>query len=172
MENNLDRIQNGEADEKKVISDFYFPFIDKFNEVKDQMYKEPLKKTGEQCPVCGSDLVVRKGRYGEFVACSNYPSCKYIKKEEKEKPIEVGRNCPNCGSPLVYRKNKKGDTFIGCSNFPNCRYIDQGEEEEKRYCPKCGALLVKRRSKRGYFYGCSSYPNCDYIEPINGKNNG
>ena len=169
MENNLDRIQNGEADEKKIISDFYFPFINKFNEVKDQMYKEPLKKTGEKCPLCGSDLVVRKGRYGEFVACSNYPTCKYIKKEEKEKPVEVGRNCPNCGSPLVYRKNKKGETFIGCSNFPNCRYIDQADEEEKKYCPKCGSILVKRKGKRGYFYGCSSYPKCDYIEPINGK---
>ena len=165
METNLDRIQNGEIDEKKVISDFYYPFIEKFNEVKDIMYKEPLKKTGEKCPICGSDLVIRNGKYGEFIACSNYPTCKYIKKEEKEPPKEVGRNCPNCGSPLVYRKNKKGETFIGCSNFPKCRYIDQ-EEENKKYCPKCGAVLVRRKGKRGYFYGCSSYPNCDYIEPI------
>ncbi len=169
METSLDRIQNGEEDEKKVISDFYYPFIDKLAEVKDQMYKEPLKTTGEKCPECGSDLVIRKGKFGEFVACSNYPSCRYIKKEEKEPPVEVGRNCPNCGAPLIYRKSRKGQTFIGCSNFPNCRYIDQGDEEEKKYCPKCGNVLIKRKGKRGYFYGCSSYPKCDYIEPIKGE---
>lgn len=168
MENNLDKIQNGEEDEVKVISDFYYPFIEKFNEVKEIMYKEPPKTTGEKCPNCGADLVIKRGRYGEFVACSNYPSCKYIQKKEKEAPVMVGRNCPLCNSPLVYRKNKKGDTFIGCSNFPKCRYVEGSEEkkEETKFCPKCGNQLVRRRGKRGYFYGCSSYPKCDYIEPI------
>ncbi len=167
MEDNLDKIQNGDEDEKKVISDFYYPFIEHYDKVKDEMYKEPPKTTGEKCPLCGSDLVIRNGKYGQFVACSNYPSCHYVKKEEKEPPKEVGRNCPNCGAPLVYRKNKKGDTFIGCSRFPSCRYIEgNNEKEEPRYCPKCGQLLVKRRSKTGYFYGCSGYPNCNYMEPI------
>ena len=132
MENLLDEIQNGTADEKKVIADFYYPFIEEFNEVKEKMYKEPPKETGEVCPKCGSPLVERYGKYGKFIACSNYPNCKYIKKEEKEPLKEVGRACPNCGSPLVYRKNKKGLTFIGCSNYPKCKYTESVNEKNEK----------------------------------------
>ena len=132
MENLLDEIQNGTADEKKVIADFYYPFIEEFNEVKEKMYKEPPKETGEVCPKCGSPLVERYGKYGKFIACSNYPNCKYIKKEEKEPLKEVGRACPNCGSPLVYRKNKKGSTFIGCSNYPKCKYTESVNEKNEK----------------------------------------
>ena len=132
MENLLDEIQNGIADEKKVIADFYYPFIEEFNEVKEKMYKEPPKETGEVCPKCGSPLVERYGKYGKFIACSNYPNCKYIKKEEKEPLKEVGRACPNCGSPLVYRKNKKGLTFIGCSNYPKCKYTESVNEKNEK----------------------------------------
>ena len=131
MENLLDEIQNGTADEKKVIADFYYPFIEEFNEVKEKMYKEPPKETGEVCPKCGSPLVERYGKYGKFIACSNYPNCRYIKKEEKEPLKEVGRACPNCGSPLVYRKNKKGSTFIGCSNYPKCKYTESVNEKNE-----------------------------------------
>ena len=132
MENLLDEIQNGTADEKKVIADFYYPFIEEFNEAKEKMYKEPPKETGEVCPKCGSPLVERYGKYGKFIACSNYPKCKYIKKEEKEPLKEVGRVCPNCGSPLVYRKNKKGSTFIGCSNYPKCKYTESVNEKNEK----------------------------------------
>ena len=113
-------------------------------------------------------MVIRKGKHGEFVGCSNYPECTYIKKDESKAPKLVGRDCPNCGSPLVIRKNKSGDEFIGCSNFPKCKYIESLSEEshEDKICPKCGAKLVIRRSKRGRFYGCSNYPKCDYIESI------
>lgn len=168
METNLDKISDGSIDELKVINDFYVPFINHFEEVKEIMYKEPLKTTGEKCPVCGGDLVIRKGKHGEFVGCSNYPECTYIKKDESKAPKLVGRDCPNCGSPLVIRKNKSGDEFIGCSNFPKCKYIESLSEEshEDKICPKCGAKLVIRRSKRGRFYGCSNYPKCDYIESI------
>lgn len=175
MENNLDKISDGQEDELKVIRDFYDPFISHFEEIKPKIYKDPLELTGEKCPVCGSDLVVRHGKHGDFVACSDYPNCKYVKKEEKEPPKFVGRNCPNCGNPLVYRKSRAGDEFIGCSNFPKCRYVESKEgvevvnNEEKRYCPKCGALLVKRKSKRGFFYGCSNYPKCHHVEPIEKK---
>ncbi|MFA6667010.1 MAG: type I DNA topoisomerase [Bacilli bacterium] len=172
METNLDKISDGSEEELAVIKNFYDPFITHFEEIKPKIYKDPLEYTGEKCPKCGSPLVVRHGRNGDFVACSNYPTCKYIEKKEKEPLKFVGRNCPNCGHPLVYRKSKSGDEFIGCSNFPKCRYVESindgtvKEPEEKRYCPKCGGLLVKRKSKRGYFYGCSNYPKCHYIEPI------
>lgn len=172
METNLDKISTGEINELKVLNDFYTPFISHFEEVKKIMYKDEPEYTGELCPQCGSKLVLRDGKHGKFIACSNYPKCHYIKKEEKEKPEEVGRNCPNCGAPLVYRYNKSGQKFIGCSAFPKCRYIETLEtspDEEKRICPKCGGTLIRRKGKIGYFYGCSNYPNCNYLEPIKSK---
>ena len=169
MEENLDKISEGEISELKVIQDFYYPFIEHFNEVKEVMYKEPLKPTGEKCPLCGSDLVYRNGKHGEFIGCSNYPACKYVKKEEKEEPKEVGRVCPNCGAPLVIRKNKKGQEFIGCSNYPKCRYVESINppevETEEKFCPECGAKMVVKYSRRGKFWGCSNYPKCTHVEP-------
>ena len=166
METNLDEISEGKLSELEVIREFYYPFIDHFNEVKNTMYKEPLKTTGEKCPVCGGNLVIRNGKHGEFVGCENYPSCKYVKKEGKEPAKEVGRNCPNCGSPLVIRKNRRGGEFIGCSNYPKCRYIEPIEEEIKidKVCPECGGKMILKFSRRGRFWGCSNYPNCKHVE--------
>lgn len=170
MEVNLDKVQTGELSEIKLLKDFYDPFIEHFDIVKNEIYKEPLKTTGEKCPDCGADLVIRHGRYGEFISCSNYPTCKFVKKEKKQEPTPVGRDCPSCGKPLVYRKNKKGQTFIGCSNFPKCKYIEAEEDPilknaPKKVCPDCGADMILRSSKRGYFYGCAHYPKCKHIEP-------
>ena len=174
METSLDKISIGEASELDVIKDFYYPFIEHFDEVKEVMYKEPLKPTGEKCPLCGGDLVYKTGKHGEFIGCSNYPSCKYVKKEEKEQPKETGRLCPNCGSPLLIRKNKRGQEFIGCSNYPSCRYVEsmnQPEEpSEEKFCPECGAKMVVKYSRRGRFWGCSNYPNCNHMEPYRKKN--
>ena len=174
METSLDKISIGEASELDVIKDFYYPFIEHFDEVKEVMYKEPLKTTGEKCPLCGGDLVYKSGKHGEFIGCSNYPSCKYVKKEEKEQPKETGRLCPNCGSPLLIRKNKRGQEFIGCSNYPSCRYVEsmnQPEEpSEEKICPECGAKMVVKYSRRGRFWGCSNYPNCNHMEPYRKKN--
>lgn len=174
METSLDKISIGEASELEVIKDFYYPFIEHFDEVKEVMYKEPLKPTGEKCPLCGGDLVYKTGKHGEFIGCSNYPSCKYVKKEEKEQPKETGRLCPNCGSPLLIRKNKRGQEFIGCSNYPSCRYVEsinQPEEpSEEKFCPECGAKMVVKYSRRGRFWGCSNYPTCNHMEPYRKKN--
>lgn len=174
METSLDKISIGEASELDVIKDFYYPFIEHFDEVKEVMYKEPLKPTGEKCPLCGGDLVYKTGKHGEFIGCSNYPSCKYVKKEEKEQPKETGRLCPNCGSPLLIRKNKRGQEFIGCSNYPSCHYVEsmnQPEEpSEEKFCPECGAKMVVKYSRRGRFWGCSNYPNCNHMEPYRKKN--
>lgn len=174
METSLDKISIGEASELEVIKDFYYPFIEHFDEVKEVMYKEPLKPTGEKCPLCGGDLVYKSGKHGEFIGCSNYPSCKYVKKEEKEQPKETGRLCPNCGSPLLIRKNKRGQEFIGCSNYPSCRYVESMNQpevpSEEKFCPECGAKMVVKYSRRGRFWGCSNYPNCNHMEPYKKKN--
>ena len=170
MELSLDKIQDGDLNEVQLLKDFYSDFIMHFDEVKQIMYKEPPKLTGENCPVCGGDMVYRQGKYGEFQACINYPTCKYIKKEKKEVEF-LNRTCPECGSPLVVRKNKKGDEFIGCSNFPKCHYVEsmKNEELEERICPDCGGKLVLKHSRRGSFYGCSNYPKCTHVEPLKSK---
>lgn len=170
METNLDKISVGELSELEVIKEFYDPFIEHFEEVRNVMYKEPLKKTGETCPICGGDLVYKTGKHGEFIGCSNYPTCSYVQKEEKEAPKDAGRACPNCGAPLVIRKNKKGQEFIGCSNYPKCRYVESLEKEEEvcedKFCPECGAKMVVKHSRRGRFWGCSNYPKCTHVEPF------
>ena len=169
MENNLDLISTGESDELQILTNFYNPFIEHFEVVKEKMYKDATVYTGAICPKCGGRLVIRTSRFGEFIGCENYPDCDYIEKPEKKPAEEVGRLCPNCGHPLVYRYNKRtGVKFIACSNFPKCKYQESIDDEpsEVRICPECGALLVKKTSKKGVFYGCSNYPKCKHMEPL------
>ena len=93
------------------------------------------------CPECGNPLVVRKGKYGEFVACSNYPTCKYIKKEKKE--VVSLMPCPKCDGNIVEKKTRKGKIFWGCSNYPKCDYASWYKPTGDK-CPKCGNLLVTK----------------------------
>ncbi|MGM9878661.1 MAG: type I DNA topoisomerase [Bacilli bacterium] len=152
MEEDLDKIAEGDAVWNKVLENFYGDF-EKLVEVafKDMEKKAP-EETGEMCPECGMPLVIRKGKYGEFTACSNYPECKYIKREEK-KQVEVAK-CPNCDGMLIERKTKKGKIFYGCNNFPKCKtaFWDKPLDEK---CPECGSILLE--TKDGL--KCS---NCDY----------
>ena len=139
MEEDLDKIAEGNKVWNKVLENFYGDF-EKLVEIafKDMEKKAP-EETGEICPECGAPLVIRKGKYGEFTACSNYPECKYIKREEK-KQVEVVK-CPNCDGMLVERKTKKGKIFYGCNNFPKCKtaFWDRPLEEK---CPECGLSLI------------------------------
>ena len=152
MEEDLDKIAEGNKVWNKVLENFYGDF-EKLVEIafKDMEKKAP-EETGEICPECGAPLVIRKGKYGEFTACSNYPECKYVKREEK-KQVEVVK-CPNCDGMLVERKTKKGKIFYGCNNFPKCKtaFWDRPLEET---CPECGSILLE--SKDGI--KCS---NCEY----------
>lgn len=166
LETELDKVQVGEVKEVELLKKFYEDFMTVYKNAKENMYKEPLKETGELCPNCGKPLVYNKGRYGEFISCSNYPECHYIKKE----PLEmVGRNCPTCGSPLVYRSTKNGEKFIGCSNYPKCRYAEFEEDEvlknaPEKICPVCGKPMKLKKYKGKYFYGCTGYPECKHSE--------
>ena len=108
------------------------------------MEKEPPKETGEVCPECGNALVVRKGRYGEFVACSNYPKCKYIKAEPREEK-EIC-DCPNCDGKIIEKKSRKGKIFYGCNNYPKCKTATWDMPLKER-CPNCGNLLVEKKDK-------------------------
>ena len=185
MENKLDRVEEGKETFLEAMNEFYEPFSAKFSLAKEKMYKEPPVYTGELCPVCGKPLVVKANRKGEqFVGCSGYPECTYIKKEAKKEDEPTGELCPDCGAPLVYKLSRKGEKFIGCSAFPKCRYtasvdgIPNKKKEkavytEKDYvkkCPSCGTgYLVVKKGRKTSFLGCTNFPKCRYHEWMDNK---
>ena len=144
MESDLDKIAEEKEDNIKVLHEFYDSFEPLVKKAFGEMEKNAPEQTGEVCPECGSPLVIRKGKYGEFTACSNYPTCKYIKKEEKV--VKEIVKCPECGGMIVEKKSKRGKVFYGCNNYPKCKVatwdIPTGEK-----CPECGKLLVEKNKK-------------------------
>lgn len=169
MEAKLDTVQTGTQSRVETLSDFYSNFVKELDYARDNMYKDEALPTGETCPICGSPLVYKRGRNGDFIGCSSYPTCTYIKKQ-KEEVIYTGEICPKCGSPLVEKtEKKKHHKFVACSNYPKCDYVKPMKVEENpigRNCPKCGAPLLKKKGPYGYFIGCSNYPQCNYMEKI------
>lgn len=143
MENDLDKIANGNLIWYELLDKFYKKFEPMIQNAFNNMEKKELVYTGEDCPNCGSPLVVRKGKYGEFIACSNFPECKYIKPTEKE---EFAVSCPNCDGKIVEKKTKRGKTFYGCNNYPNCQtaFWDKPTGE---LCESCGSMLVEKSGK-------------------------
>lgn len=141
MEKDLDEIAEGNEDYKKMLKDFYDNFAPLVDNAFKNMEKKKPEETGEKCPECGSPLVIRKGKYGEFTACSNYPTCKYIKKENKQTEKEIICKCPKCEGNIIVRKTKKGKEFYGCDNFPKCKYASWYKPTGDK-CPKCNDLLV------------------------------
>ncbi len=145
MEQDLDEIAEAKKDNIEVLHEFY----DEFEPLVEKAFKEMEKKapvsTGETCPECGGDLVIRKGKYGEFVACSNYPTCKYIKKEKKE--ITEVCKCPKCDKGMIVERiTKKGKIFYGCNNYPKCNYA-LWYKPTGEVCPKCGELIVDKNGE-------------------------
>lgn len=141
MEKDLDEIADGNEDYKKMLREFYDNFAPLVDNAFKNMEKKKPEETGEKCPECGSPLVIRKGKYGEFTACSNYPTCKYIKKENKQIEKEIICKCPKCEGNIIVRKTKKGKEFYGCDNFPKCKYASWYKPTGDK-CPKCNDLLV------------------------------
>lgn len=180
LEDKLDEIAENKLDWQKLLWDFYQPFEQKISEGKTSIASQKfLTPTGESCPECNSDLVVRKSRYGEFVACSGYPKCKYIKPQEKVKSDEQDsqdsdEKCEKCGKPMVKKMGKNGP-FLACSGYPECKNaksLKAREVLEDVQCPECGGDIIVRSGFRGLFYGCSNYPKCRFIskhKPSNEK---
>ena len=145
MEKYLDDIAEDKKDNIKLLHEFY----DEFEPLVEKAFKEMDKKapteTGETCPLCGGNLVIRKGKYGEFVACSNYPNCKYIKKEQKE--INEICKCPKCDKGIIVeRKTKKGKILYGGNNDPKCNYA-LWYKPTGDVCKKCGELIVEKNGE-------------------------
>ena len=147
MESDLDAIAEAKKDNIKVLHEFYDKFEPIMNDALKNMEKKAPEKTGDICPECGNELVIRKGKYGEFVACSNYPTCKYIKKDKKEEtPKEKIAECPKCHKDIIERKTKKGKIFYGCSGYPKCDYATW-YRPTGNVCKKCGNLLVEKNNQ-------------------------
>ena len=146
MEHDLDEIAEDKMDNIKLLHEFY----DKFEPLVEKAFKEMEKKapeaTGEICPECGGNLVIRKGKYGEFVACNNYPTCKYIKKEQKE--VKEICKCQKCDKGMIVERiTKKGKIFYGCNNYPKCNYA-LWYKPTGDICPKCGELIVDKNGNK------------------------
>jgi len=178
MEEKLDLVANGEQDWQKMLKEFYGTFALKLAEGKKNIASlKTATPTGEICPECGGELLLRKGRFGEFVACGNFPKCKYTKnqneteQEDANTPSEATNEiCDKCGSPMVIKDSKRGK-FLACSAYPKCKNAKPltPPKELSVACPECGGKLHERQGKRGTFYGCSNYPKCKFIanfEPI------
>jgi DNA topoisomerase-1 len=180
LEKRLDAIETGEAAWVPVVRSWYEPFAKVLEEAQASMprVKVQAQPAGGECPRCGAELVVRSGRFGDFVGCGRYPECDYIQgKDEKTPAEEIGEACPLCTKPLVRRSGRRGP-FIGCSGYPKCRFVraeaaPEGSAQPARpvaqltgeKCPDCGQDLVERRGRFGPFVSCSGYPKCKYRPP-------
>jgi len=137
MEKELDLIAENKLEVTKSLRDFYNKFEPLYEKANEEMPKIEAEKTGESCPQCGGDLVIRNGRFGKFVSCSNFPKCRYTanlenkNEKKKEEAQPTGITCPDCGGELLKRKSRYGKYFLGCSNFPKCHHIENINEEGK-----------------------------------------
>nr|WP_321267008.1 type I DNA topoisomerase [uncultured Sulfurimonas sp.] len=173
MEEKLDEISDGDTDWQKLLSDFYFPFMDQIAEGKEKIISLKLAKPlGRTCPKCGEhELLLRSGRFGNFIACSGFPKCKYTEQCDAEgntvekKEEKAGEKCDKCGSDMVVKNGRNGQ-FLACSNYPDCKNtksIDVESKVSEAPCPDCGGEISLKNSRRGPFWGCANYPDCKFI---------
>ncbi|MEK4565325.1 type I DNA topoisomerase [Alkalihalobacillus sp. FSL R5-0424] len=159
METDLDSIEDGKDQWIKVIDSFYQGFEKRLSVAEEQMKEVEIKDepAGETCEKCGSDMVYKMGRYGKFMACSNFPDCRNTKAIVKD----IGVKCPTCKEGnIVERKSKKRRIFYGCDRYPECEFVSW-DKPISRPCPKCSSLLVEKKLKKGVQVQCVS---CDYSE--------
>ncbi len=177
LEEELDNIAQNKADYQQVLKDFYYPFMDKIEAGKKNIISQKVhEKTGQSCPKCGGELVKKNSRYGEFIACNNYPKCKYVKQTETANDEAKQELCEKCGGEMVQKFSRNG-AFLACNNYPECKNTkslkntpNAKETIEGVKCPECGGDIALKRSKKGSFYGCNNYPKCHFLsnhKPIN-----
>ncbi|MGN8340621.1 type I DNA topoisomerase [Helicobacter pylori] len=177
LEEELDNIAQNKADYQQVLKDFYYPFMDKIEAGKKNIISQKVhEKTGQSCPKCGGELVKKNSRYGEFIACNNYPKCKYVKQTENADNEATQELCEKCGGEMVQKFSRNG-AFLACNNYPECKNTkslkntpNAKETIEGVKCPECGGDIALKRSRKGSFYGCNNYPKCNFLsnhKPIN-----
>ncbi|GAA6875667.1 type I DNA topoisomerase [Helicobacter pylori] len=177
LEEELDNIAQNKADYQQVLKDFYYPFMDKIEAGKKNIISQKVhEKTGQSCPKCGGELVKKNSRYGEFIACNNYPKCKYVKQTENANDVAKQELCEKCGGEMVQKFSRNG-AFLACNNYPECKNTkslkntpNANEIIEGVKCPECGGDIALKKSRKGSFYGCNNYPKCRFLsnhKPIN-----
>ncbi|GAA8822105.1 type I DNA topoisomerase [Helicobacter pylori] len=177
LEEELDNIAQNKADYQQVLKDFYYPFMDKIEAGKKNIISQKVhEKTGQSCPKCGGELVKKNSRYGEFIACNNYPKCKYVKQTKNANDGANQELCEKCGGEMVQKFSRNG-AFLACNNYPECKNTkslkntpNAKEIIEGVKCPECGGDIALKRSRKGSFYGCNNYPKCHFLsnhKPIN-----
>ena len=159
MEKDLDEVAENQKNWQQLLKEFYKPFNEKVNDGKKSIQSQKVATpTGEKCPECESDLLLRKGRFGEFVACSGFPRCKYTKnikasvEKEPKEVVKLDVKCPECGGSIVERSSRRGK-FFGCGSYPKCKFISTYEPTNVK-CPKCEYLMAKRVYKEKEMYEC------------------
>jgi len=155
----LDNIEEGKVQWVSVVDDFYRKFSKDLEVAEKEIEKIEIKDepAGEDCELCGHPMVYKMGRYGKFMACSNFPECRNTKPIVKQ----MGVKCPKCGEGnIVERKSKKRRVFYGCDRYPQCDFVSW-DKPIPRKCPKCEGLLVEKKAKKGVRIQCV---NCDYTE--------
>ena len=166
LENELDTIEEGEANWKEVVKESYEPFEEAIKEALENIEKVNMDvETDEICELCGSNMVIKYGRFGKFMACKNYPECK------NTKPIvnKIGVKCPKCGEgEIIVRKTKKGRAFYGCSKYPDCDFIEWNKPVEE-VCPECGSYMTEKVSKKGKKHLCSN-KECGFEKTVEEDN--
>ncbi|HHY70834.1 MAG TPA: type I DNA topoisomerase [Thermoanaerobacterales bacterium] len=158
MEEQLDKIESGHQERQEVLNSFYTAFDEKLKIAEKELEKIKIQEevSDEKCEFCGRNMVVKRGRYGKFLACPGFPECK----NTKPVIIKIGVNCPQCGGSLVVRKSKRGRTFYGCLNYPDCKFVSWNKPIDKP-CPKCGGLMVTKNRKSGEYEICTN-KECGY----------
>ncbi|MBL0709201.1 MAG: type I DNA topoisomerase [Sulfurimonas sp.] len=173
MEEELDKISDGKNDWQELLKEFYFPFMEQIAQGKENIVSLKLAKPlGRTCPKCEkNELLLRSGRYGNFIACSGFPKCKYTEQvDEDGNKVEVkvetsDQICEKCGKEMIVKNGRNGK-FLACSGYPDCKNtksLDIESKKSKAPCPECGGEISLKNSKRGSFWGCSNYPDCKFI---------
>ncbi|WP_270961400.1 type I DNA topoisomerase [Campylobacter upsaliensis] len=162
LENTLDEIAENKADWQETLREFYYPFMRKIEEGKSTIKSQKtFTKLDEKCPQCGSELAVRKGRYGEFIACLAFPKCRYSRnlkednteKKETKKANGIGVKCPKCKDGEVVERFSRRGKFYGCNHYPKCDFVSNYKPSEEK-CEKCGEMMVIKELKKGTFLEC------------------
>ncbi|EOG7074718.1 type I DNA topoisomerase [Campylobacter upsaliensis] len=162
LENTLDEIAENKADWQETLREFYYPFMRKIEEGKSTIKSQKtFTKLEEKCPECGGELAVRKGRYGEFIACLAFPKCRYSRnlkednaeKKEAKKPNGIGVKCPKCKDGEVVERFSRRGKFYGCNHYPKCDFVSNYKPSEEK-CEKCGEMMVIKELKKGTFLEC------------------
>ncbi|HZJ84578.1 MAG TPA: type I DNA topoisomerase [Syntrophomonadaceae bacterium] len=159
MEEDLDLIEEGQLEWKKVVGDFYGPFKAELDKASELIEKIEIKdeEAGKDCPVCGKPMLIKYGRFGKFMACSGFPECRHTEALNEE----IGVKCPECGHEIVELKSKKGRRFYGCSKYPDCDFKTWNKPTGEK-CPQCGDAMVEKSAKGQEPYAICQNAECKY----------